>query len=65
MRRTGDLRNDIRCGFDLVKAREIDHMGVAGVIKRLKERVVGTNVYISVDIDVSRALDSLFLLECE
>ncbi|CAN9108375.1 unnamed protein product [Alternaria alternata] len=48
----GDLRNDIRCGFEIVKAREIDQFGVAGVIARLKSRVAGTKVYISVDIDV-------------
>lgn len=48
----GDLRNDVRCGFEIVKAREIDQFGVAGVIARLKSRVAGTKVYISVDIDV-------------
>ena len=36
----------------MVKARDIDHIGVAGVIKKLKERVHSSNVYISVDIDV-------------
>jgi len=52
MRKTGDIRNDIRCGFEIVKAREIDRIGISGVIQRLKERVAGTKVYISVDIDV-------------
>jgi agmatinase len=47
-----DLRNDIRCGFEIVKARDIDRYGVSGVIERLKSRVAGTIVYISVDIDV-------------
>ena len=47
-----DLRNDLRCGFDIIKARDIDHIGVDGVVKRLKERVGSTNVYISIDIDV-------------
>ena len=47
-----DLRNDLRCGFDIIKARDIDRIGVDGVVKRLKERVGSTNVYISVDIDV-------------
>ncbi|KAH6862081.1 hypothetical protein B0T12DRAFT_391773 [Alternaria alternata] len=56
----GDLRNDIRCGFEIVKAREIDQFGVAGVIARLKSRVAGTKVYISVDIDV---LDPAFAPE--
>ncbi|KAF1943021.1 Arginase/deacetylase [Clathrospora elynae] len=48
----GDLRNDLRCGFEIVKAREIDRYGVSGIIERLKTRVAGTKVYISVDIDV-------------
>jgi agmatinase len=51
-RRKGDLRNDRRCGFDIVKARDIDRIGVDGVIERLKERVGDSKVYISVDIDV-------------
>jgi agmatinase len=48
----GDVRNDIRCGFDMIKAREIDRLGTDGIIRRLKERVAGSKVYISVDIDV-------------
>lgn len=52
MRPKGDIRNDIRCGFDMVKAREIDRIGINGVIDRLKTRVCDSKVYISVDIDV-------------
>jgi agmatinase len=52
VRREGDLRNDRRCGFDIVTARDLDRIGVSGVIRRLKERVGDTKVYISVDIDV-------------
>jgi agmatinase len=52
MRPKGDLRNDLRCGFEIVKARDLDRYGVSGVIERLKSRVTGTKVYISVDIDV-------------
>jgi len=52
VRPKGDLRNDRRCGFEIVKAREIDRFGVSGVVERLKSRVAGTKVYISVDIDV-------------
>jgi agmatinase len=51
-RRKGDIRNDLRCGFEIIKARDIDRLGVHGVIEKLKDRVAGTNVYISVDIDV-------------
>ena len=52
IRRKGDVRNDIRCGFEIVKARDIDRIGTAGVIEKLKVKVAGSRVYISVDIDV-------------
>ncbi|KAA6410873.1 MAG: Arginase deacetylase [Lasallia pustulata] len=52
VRRKGDVRNDIRCGFETVTARQIDRIGVDGVIKKLRERVGASKVYISVDIDV-------------
>ena len=52
LRPKGDLRNDVRCGFDMVKARDIDRIGVDGIIKQIKNRVAETPVYISVDIDV-------------
>ena len=52
VRPKGDMRNDIRCGFQMIKARDIDRIGINGVIDRLKERVAGSSVYISVDIDV-------------
>lgn len=52
IRPKGDVRNDLRCGFEMVKARDIDRIGIQGVIDRLKERVGDTNVYVSVDIDV-------------
>lgn len=47
-----DWKNDRRCGFEIVTARDIDRIGVAGIIEKLKARVGHTNVYISVDIDV-------------
>ncbi|KAF1992745.1 Arginase/deacetylase [Amniculicola lignicola CBS 123094] len=52
VRPRGDLKNDVRCGFDIVKAREIDRVGVNGIIQKLKKRVGESPVYISVDIDV-------------
>ena len=52
IRRKGDMRNDVRCGFDIIKARDIDLIGVSGIIQRLKERVGNSHVYVSVDIDV-------------
>ncbi|GAB7350875.1 hypothetical protein MBLNU459_g1394t2 [Dothideomycetes sp. NU459] len=47
-----DLRNDRHCGFEIVRARDIDRWSAQGVIEKLKARVAGTKVYISVDIDV-------------
>lgn len=52
VRPKGDLRNDRRCGFEILTARDIDRYGVSGIIENLKARVAGTKVYISVDIDV-------------
>jgi agmatinase len=52
IRKKGDVRNDLRCGFEIVRARDIDRIGTQGIIDKLKERVAGTKVYISVDIDV-------------
>ncbi|KAK4543719.1 hypothetical protein LTR36_005364 [Oleoguttula mirabilis] len=47
-----DLRHDKACRFHIIKARDLDSLGMQGVIDRLKERTAGTKVYISVDIDV-------------
>ena len=47
-----DLKNDRACGFHILKARDLDKIGTAGFIEKIKERVQGSKVYISVDIDV-------------
>jgi hypothetical protein len=52
LRRKGDVRNDKRCGFETVKARDLDAVGMQGVVERIKERVGDSLVYVSVDIDV-------------
>lgn len=52
MRPKDDLRNDVRCGFDLMTARSLDKIGADGIIEQIKARVGDSNVYISVDIDV-------------
>jgi Arginase family len=52
IRSKDDLRNDKRCGFSIVTARDLDILGMKGVVDTLKERVGDTRVYISVDIDV-------------
>lgn len=47
-----DYDNDGYCGFEIVEAREIDKIGVDGIITKIRERV-GTErpVYLSIDID--------------
>lgn len=47
-----DLHHDKACGFSIIKARDLDRIGTQGIIDKLKERVEGSRVYISVDIDV-------------
>lgn len=47
-----DYENDGYCGFEIVEAREIDTIGIDGIIKKIRDRV-GTKdpVYLSLDID--------------
>jgi|SRR3569833_553197 len=52
IRRRGDIRNDLRCGFTIITARDLDKIGIAGIIDAIKARVGYSMVYISVDIDV-------------
>ncbi|KAK4226984.1 Arginase/deacetylase [Podospora fimiseda] len=47
-----DIRNDIRCGFEIITAREIDRIGPSGIAQKIKERVGNDRVYLSIDIDV-------------
>lgn len=46
------MRNDLRCGFQILTARDLDRFGVDGIIEKIKSRVGNNKVYISVDIDV-------------
>jgi hypothetical protein len=47
-----DYENDGYCGFEIVEAREIDTIGMNGIIKKIKDRVGLTKpVYLSLDID--------------
>ncbi|EXJ81966.1 agmatinase [Capronia coronata CBS 617.96] len=52
MNKKYDWKNDKRCGFEIITARDIDKIGVQGIIEQLKIRVGDSHVYISVDIDV-------------
>ena len=47
-----DYENDGYCGFEIVEAREIEKIGIDGIVKKIKDRV-GTEkpVYLSIDID--------------
>ncbi|KAG0647024.1 Agmatine ureohydrolase 1 [Hyphodiscus hymeniophilus] len=47
-----DYENDGYCGFEIVEAREIDTIGMDGIIKKILDRVGTTKpVYLSLDID--------------
>ncbi|KAG2166467.1 hypothetical protein VTO58DRAFT_111190 [Aureobasidium pullulans] len=53
-----DYENDGYCGFEIVEAREIDTIGMDGIIKKIHDRVGHDNpVYLSIDID---SLDPAF-----
>jgi arginase family enzyme len=46
-----DYENDGYCGFEIVEAREIDTIGMHGIIKKIRDRVGTENpVYLSIDI---------------
>ncbi|KAH8796361.1 arginase family-domain-containing protein [Hyaloscypha finlandica] len=47
-----DINNDIRCGFSIIRARELDKIGVDKVVKKVVDTVGDEYVYLSVDIDV-------------
>lgn len=47
-----DLLDDASLGFTVVHCRDIDRIGVDGVVQRIRERVGEHPVYVSVDIDV-------------
>ena len=47
-----DLVDDERLGFTIVACRDIDRLGIDGVLERVLERVGDMPVYISIDIDV-------------
>lgn len=47
-----DLSDDEELGFTLVAARDLDTIGVGGVIERVLARVGSRPVYLSIDIDV-------------
>jgi len=49
---TDDLPQDGDLGFTVLRSVEVDDLGVRGILERLRDRVGGRPVYVSVDIDV-------------
>ncbi|UQX86961.1 agmatinase [Jatrophihabitans telluris] len=47
-----DLLDDVELGFTIVHCRDIERIGVAGVLERVLDRVGTAKVYVSIDIDV-------------
>ncbi|MEO3936059.1 agmatinase [Dermatophilaceae bacterium Soc4.6] len=47
-----DLLDDEELGFTVVHCRDIEQIGVQGVLERVLERVGDSPVYVSIDIDV-------------
>lgn len=52
-----DYDNDDNIGFHRIEAREIDVIGVDGIIKRIKKLMGDNPIYLSIDID---SLDPAF-----
>jgi agmatinase len=49
---TVDMSEDAALGFSVVGTWEIEDIGIGGVVDRIKQRVAGHPLYISIDIDV-------------
>lgn len=50
--RLEDLQNDRTVGFQLITTDDIDDLGIPEIIRRIRQRVGNTWVYLSLDIDV-------------
>jgi len=47
-----DIENDGAVGFELITAEDIDNYGIPEVIRRIRNRIGDSPVYLSFDIDV-------------
>jgi agmatinase len=47
-----DLDDDARFGFEIIRADDVDRLGVAEVADRLRRRAGDDPIYLSIDIDV-------------
>ncbi|CAK5264793.1 unnamed protein product [Mycena citricolor] len=52
MRGPEDVQNDEAVGFQIVSTEDIDDWGINMVIKKIRQRVGSSPVYLSLDIDV-------------
>lgn len=49
---TDDLSDDRKMGFEVISTIDVDDIGVAGIIDRIRDRVGTMPVYVSIDVDV-------------
>ncbi len=47
-----DLVDDARFGFAIIPAMDLETLGVAGVVERVRERLGDAPIYVSIDVDV-------------
>lgn len=47
-----DLEDDTRLGFSIIRSDDYETDGVAGAVERMRKRLDGGPVYVSIDIDV-------------
>jgi agmatinase len=48
----GDLTDDERFGFEIVAAMDVEGIGVAATVERIRRRLGEAPIYVSIDIDV-------------
>ena len=56
-KRKGITGNDTRCEFETLDSRDIDSVGVSGLLLKLDERIGGSRVYVkptNIDTDDSK-----------
>lgn len=51
----GDYENDDNAGFHRIEAREIDTLGVDGIIRKIRDTVGDEPVYLSIDVSKNPA----------
>lgn len=52
MQDMGDIDHDTEVGFSVISTEDIDDYGIDAVIRKMRERVGDSPVYLSLDIDV-------------